>query len=123
MWAAPEIFWTEIGSAAVLLPFALNAFCLGLAVLSIQLGKVIAFLCTLFLGVVLQGSAVFFQMGYGEELVWRKIYKALPPLGEIFFALKNPPVWDAAYFPQLGLWVAWLAIFALLFRVRLGRPG
>lgn len=90
---------------------------------------------TLFLGaglfVILQGLAILFRFNVGQFLggqsegfnLMHRIYEKLPPTGELVFDLRTTfarPSWLGCH---LVLWVAWLAVFILLFRYKIRYPS
>lgn len=130
---SPDFPWAGLKMALVLETLAFEVLMFAFALCSMVAGQVPTFFLgalSVFLlqiaGVVLRAREDIMKLapesGDKFDLV-RAAYNALPPVGELVFDLRKTflkPGWDKANFQ---LWLAWLAILIVLFRVRLAFPG
>jgi hypothetical protein len=116
VWSDPLLSWTALGSGSLISILALEGVVFVLAVFSLVFGKVPAFLGGAALFMVLTVSGIVFRAQWVTSGIWKNIYKFLPPIGEVFTDIKSP-LGESHWL----LWLVWIGIFAVLFRVRLNR--
>jgi hypothetical protein len=116
--------------------------CLGIETLSFEVLTFAFASCSLVLGEVgtffvgaasivgLQVAALLFRVNshyfrFQSEAVslGTRIYENLPPVGELVFDLYSQFKGESYETRNVFLWLAWLAIFAMLFLVKLSRPS
>jgi len=123
--------WGQLLPCLVLETLAFLTFMLGLALSSMSIGQVPTFFLGGLVVFLLQIAAGVFRLDlerFAQETpptisVARRLYRLLPPVGELVFDLRNQFKAQTWSNPHWVLWIAWLVLFIVVFRVKIRRPG
>lgn len=126
-----EFPWKGLLMCVLLQTLAFETLMFAFALGSLMLGPVPTFFLGGTVVFALQVGGAFFRIDLenftGELPAWyatvKKIYDYLPPLGELIFDLRQQFLTPSIKDGHFWLWAGWLALFVLLFTLRLGRPS
>ena len=119
--------WEGFFLSLLLLTLAFECLMLEFAVISMALGKIAALFVGGFSLLFFNAWGLWLRMGVGlnqenEVTYWRKIVGLLPPVGEIFYRMKRI-FFDQEWAVEIQLWLVWIAIFTVLFRLLIHHPA
>ena len=127
----PEFPWLGLLLCLLLETLAFEVFMFGFALSSMTVGQVPTFFLGALTVFLLQIGGALFRIdlenlplgSIPSSVQWvRLVYSKLPPVGELVFDLRQTflkPSWESSHFV---LWLVWLGLLGMLFRLKLCYP-